>query len=155
MKPLTIMLATVAAIGAGVFALVALAADNKIDSAASPRDSQVDRVERGRYLVHGVGLCNDCHTPRDEHGGLVLDKELQGAPIPFQPAVPMPWMPAAPRIAGLPAGFTADDMVHFLMTGERPNGRPGPLPPMPPYRMNREDAEAVVAYVRTLPTGQP
>jgi hypothetical protein len=62
-------------------------------------------------------------------------------------------MPAAPRIAGLPSGYTSENLVHFLMTDERPNGMPPVLPPMPPYRMTREDAEATVAYIRTLPTG--
>jgi len=69
------------------------------------------------------------------------------------PTVPMPWAGAAPRIAGLPAGYSHDDMVHFLMTGERPHGLPPPMPPMPAYRMNRDDAEATVAYVQSLPTG--
>ncbi len=59
-------------------------------------------------------------------------------------------MPVAPKIAGLPNGFTADDTVHFLMTGERPQGRPAPLPPMPAYRLERADAEAVTAYLRSL-----
>jgi hypothetical protein len=67
----------------------------------------------------------------------------------------MPWAGAAPRIAGLPAGYSAEDLVHFLMTGERPHGLPPPLPPMPPYRMNREDAEAAVAFIQSLPTGMP
>ena len=44
--------------------------------------------------------------------------------------------------------------MRFLMTGERPNGLPPTFPPMPPYRMNVEDAQAVVAYLRTLPSGE-
>jgi mono/diheme cytochrome c family protein len=63
----------------------------------------------------------------------------------------MPWASFAPRLAGLPAGYTQEQIVHFLMTGERPDGRPGPLPPMPAYRFEREDAEAIVAYLKSLP----
>jgi hypothetical protein len=95
-------------------------------------------------------MCIDCHSPRDEKGAFVESKHLTGSPLPFAPTVPMPWMPASPKIAGLPAGFTKADTIHFLMTGERPNGKPAPLPPMPPYRMNRDDAEAVTAYLQSL-----
>jgi hypothetical protein len=35
------------------------------------------------------------------------------------------------------------------MTGRRPSGRV-PDPPMPPFRLSREDAEAIVAYLRSL-----
>ena len=52
--------------------------------------------ERGRYLVEQVGLCADCHTPRDEQGRLQMDRHLLGAALPFQPKVPMPWADVAP-----------------------------------------------------------
>ncbi|MEJ1973604.1 MAG: hypothetical protein WDM96_14425 [Lacunisphaera sp.] len=58
------------------------------------------------------------------------------------------WAPAAPAIAGL-EGFTTEQAVKFLMTGERPSGV-APRPPMPEYRMNRDDAQAVVAYLKSL-----
>ena len=35
------------------------------------------------------------------------------------------------------------------MTGLAPNGQPA-RPPMPQYKMNRADAEAVVAYLESL-----
>lgn len=103
---------------------------------------------RGRYLVEGIGLCIDCHNPRNEKGEFVKERWLQGAPIPFTPTVPMPWAPVSPAIAGLP---TLDDeaAVHFLRTGELPGGRLV-RPPMPPYRMNEQDARDVVAHLRSL-----
>lgn len=105
-------------------------------------------VERGRYLVHDVAGCVDCHSPRDEKGQFLADKHLTGAVLGFAPTVPMPWAPAAPSIAGL-EGYTEAQAVKFLMTGERPSGVP-PLPPMPAYRLNAEDAKAVVAYLKSL-----
>jgi hypothetical protein len=39
--------------------------------------------------------------------------------------------------------------VHFLMTGEKPDGS-HPRPPMPEYRLDRDDAEAVVTYLKSL-----
>lgn len=112
-------------------------------------------VKRGEYLVHGVGMCVDCHSPRGEGGAFVADRHLSGSPLPFAPTVPMPaWAATAPSIAGLPVGWTDEAMVRFLTTGERPNNMPPTRPPMPPYRLNRADAEAVTAYLRTLPGPQ-
>ena len=107
-------------------------------------------VQRGKYLVRGVVLCNDCHTPKDEKGEPDLRRELHGAALPFEPMVKMPWAPAAPPLAGGPKGWSEAGLVKLLTTGQGPEGRPL-LPPMPPYRMSREDAEAVVAYIRSLP----
>lgn len=107
-------------------------------------------VERGKYLVNHVALCVDCHSPRDQSGAFVAGAELTGSPLGFAPTVEMPWMAFAPPIAGLPGHYTAEDSVRFLMTGERPGGLPPVLPPMPAYRMNRADAEAVTAYLQSL-----
>ncbi len=105
-------------------------------------------VERGRYLVNGVGVCADCHTPRNERGELIPELSLEGAPLGFAPTVPMPWAPAAPPIAGL-KGMTDEQAKTFLMTGVRPDGSK-PLPPMPEYRFSEPDAAAVLAYLRTM-----
>jgi mono/diheme cytochrome c family protein len=144
---------TAAAVAASVLGLGAAA--NQKPSTEKIVSTRSALVERGEYLVHRAGLCIDCHSPRDEKGEFIAAKHLTGSPLPFTPTVSMPWMPAAPRIAGLPAGFTEKDTAHFLMTGERPNGRPGALPPMPPYRFNRADAEAIAAYLRSLPGEAP
>ncbi len=105
-------------------------------------------VKRGEYLVNGIAGCNDCHTPMTPQGP-DMTKSLQGGPLVFAPTIPMPWAPVAPPIAGGPAGFTEAQFVAFLQTGVRPNGS-SPLPPMPPYRLNEDDARAVAAYVRSL-----
>ncbi len=113
-------------------------------------------VKRGEYIVHGVGLCVDCHSPRGERGEFVAGRHLTGSPIPFAPTIPMPaWATTAPSIAGLPPGWDEEAMVRFLMTGERPNNMPSTRPPMPPYRMSRDDAEAVAAYVHSLAALSP
>jgi mono/diheme cytochrome c family protein len=110
-------------------------------------------VARGKYLVQNVGGCNDCHTPMTQQGP-DMSRSLQGAELIFAPIQPMPWAPVTPQIAGIPAGYTEDQFVHFLQTGERPSGVP-PLPPMPPYRFNEADARAVAAYIKTLPKSAP
>lgn len=126
--------------------LVAVAAVAAAAEAASPAD---EKVARGKYLVEEAGQCQDCHTPRNPKGEWVKEQWLLGAEIAFKPTVPMPaWMEVAPPIAGLPT-LTHAQAVEFLMTGERP-GKPRVTPPMPEYRFNRADAEAIAAYLKSL-----
>lgn len=131
---------------AGAVCLLGIASLSFLGASGSAGPS---KVERGKYLVQGVAGCGDCHSPMDEKGVPVPGKEFMGAPLMFKPTVPMPmWADKSPNIAGLPGWETAD-AVKFLMTGIAYNGLPA-RPPMPQYRMNKEDAEAVVAYLRSL-----
>lgn len=114
-----------------------------------------DRVARGRYLAHQVAMCVQCHSPRLPDGSLDETKLFTGAPVPFADA-PFPgmhWASRAPAIAGLP-GFTDEDEITLLTTGRRGSGRV-PDPPMPPFRFNRDDAAAIVAYLRSLGAPTP
>jgi cytochrome c553 len=107
-------------------------------------------IERGRYLVHDVAMCVMCHSPRDIGGQLHPRRLLHGGRIPLESPFPrQEWAFAAPRLAGLPGGWTEERMIELLVTGQRPEGPP-PRPPMPPFRMNREDAAAVAAYLKSL-----
>jgi hypothetical protein len=107
------------------------------------------KIDRGRYIVEGVAACSDCHTPRLANGESDRTKWLAGAPVFFQPARPIPnWPVNAPRLAGLPPGSDAD-IVKLLTTGIWRDGKPLRLP-MPHFRMTRPDAEAVVAYLKSL-----
>ena len=131
------------AAAASVTAVTAVAGEPK------PK-AKVAQVARGKYIVEQVAMCGDCHAPRDEKGQHIKEKWLHGAPIDFKATVPMPrWAELAPPIAGLP-GWTDAEAVALLTTGKDPKGEL-PDPPMPPYRLTREDATAVVAYLRSLP----
>ena len=106
-------------------------------------------IARGKYLVESVGLCGDCHTPRNEKGEPVQEQWLKGSTLGFQPITPMPvWADKAPNIAGLP-GWEKTTAIKFLMTGVGKNELP-PRPPMPRYRFNVQDAQAIVAYLKSL-----
>ena len=107
-------------------------------------------LARGDYIVNNVALCSDCHTPRDPKGMLIESKALQGNSIDMTPTHPMPWANNAPRLAGLPDGFTVEQLAKFLHTGVRPDGS-SPRPPMPPYRLTMADAKAVATYIASLP----
>jgi mono/diheme cytochrome c family protein len=114
-------------------------------AADRPQLSSAQDADRGRYIVESVAMCGRCHTPRNEAGEQILANRLLGAPI--QQPVPG-WATAAPRIAGTPPG-TDDEFVRLLTTGISRTGRPPQLP-MPPFRMTRQDAEAVLAYLKSL-----
>jgi mono/diheme cytochrome c family protein len=116
--------------------------------AAAPADKKA-QIARGKYLVEGIAKCGDCHSPMNEKGEPIPGKEYRGQTLPFKPIVPMPvWADKAPNIAGL-RGWEEADAVKFLMTGIAYNDLPARAP-MPEYRMNKEDAEAVVGYLKSL-----
>lgn len=120
-------------------------------AAAAPADASAAsaKLVRGQYVVDQVGLCADCHSPRDQTGQFVTGQWLKGAVLPFAPTVPMPvWAPVAPPIAGLPT-MTEAQAVKFLQTGLKPDGTMA-RPPMPQFRLDQADAEAVAAYLKSL-----
>lgn len=124
------------------------------DSASAPDrpiQSQFsqEQIERGAYIVENVAMCVQCHTPRNRRGELDRSHLLEGAPMPVDSPFPnRRFAFHAPTLAGLP-GWTVEDAITLLQTGKRPGGA-SPRPPMPPFRMSREDAEAVVAYLKSL-----
>ena len=114
------------------------------------RAAAAARITRGRYLVEQVGMCGDCHTPRNNRGEAIEEQWLQGASLTFKPIEPAPvWIDKAPNIAGLP-GWEKDAAIKYFMTGIGRNGLPGGRPPMPRYRFNEADAEAITAYLKSL-----
>lgn len=110
---------------------------------------QDPRVERGKYLVHHVAMCIQCHSPRDGNGNLRERQLLMGAVIPLNSPYPQQtWAFRAPQIAGLP-GWADEEVLSLLTTGARPDGHK-PRLPMPPFRFQPDDAEAIIAYLRSL-----
>lgn len=104
---------------------------------------------RGKYIVESVAMCGQCHTPRDSQGNADRSRWLQGGSLPFMPAQPNPdWPVSAPRIGGNPPASDAD-MVKLLTTGIWTNGNRLRYP-MPQFRMDKGDAEAVVAYLKSV-----
>lgn len=107
-------------------------------------------IERGRYLVVEVAKCGECHTPRTANGDLDQQAWLQGAPIWISPIRPIKnWADHVPPLAGLP-GLTKLEAERVLEQGIGPEGE-ALRPPMHIYHMNHEDAEAIVAYLNSLP----
>jgi mono/diheme cytochrome c family protein len=127
----------------------AFAQDSNAKKNASQQPIEKADAARGKYLVESVAMCGQCHTPRDSNGNPDRTRWLQGASVPWMPAQPDPnWPLNAPRIGGTPP---ADDaaMVKLLTTGIWTTGNRLRLP-MPQFRMEQSDAEAVVAYLKSL-----
>jgi hypothetical protein len=117
------------------------------------RATSAAAVEYGKYLVEKTGMCGDCHTAHDEKGEPIKEQWLTGTTLPFKPTIPMPvWADKSVNIAGLP-GWEKDAAIKFMMTGIAFNGLPA-RPPMPQYRYNQQDAEAIVAYLQSLQPAQ-
>jgi mono/diheme cytochrome c family protein len=120
---------------------------------SGPRVAAADSgsVERGKYLVEEIARCPTCHTPRDAQERPDEHRPLAGGAVPFRPTYAVSdWADVSPRLAGRPPG-TDEQLVQLLMTGISRTGRP-PRPPMPQFHMTRSDAEAVLAYLKSLPS---
>ena len=150
----------------GFYLLVLLAAGvaasnllSRESSAAPPQKSAAaataqSPVERGKYLVEDVAMCQECHTPRDSNGELDHSRWLEGAPIWVMPVhATSNWAMRAPGLAGF-QGFTDEQGEMVLEKGVDPNGL-AIQPPMHIYHMNHADAQAIIAYLRSLPSAYP
>lgn len=121
-------------------------------SAVAPASQNL--VDRGRYLVENVAMCEECHTPRDANGNLDESRRLQGAPIWILPVHANPnWAMNAPPLAGF-GGYTDEQGQAILEKGIGPNGL-AVREPMHIYHMNHADAQAIIAYLRSLPGTYP
>lgn len=74
--------------------------------------------------------------------------------MPYLSARPDPgWPILAPRIAGLPP-MTDVQMITLLTTGICPNTGKPLRAPMPSFHMTPADAQAVLAYLKSLTPGR-
>lgn len=118
-----------------------------------PGNNQAE-IARGRYLADEVARCYECHTPRNAQGALERDRWLQGASVWIMPVQPIHnWAESVPPLAGLPS-YTDEQAEIVLEKGTTPDGQPL-QPPMHTYHLTHEDAMAIIAYLRSLPQGQP
>jgi mono/diheme cytochrome c family protein len=133
-------------LGIGAVAVIGL-----LDFQSSARAETL--VERGAYLVNGIGTCGNCHSsPREG--------ELPSADLPLSggQAITAPIFTAYPpnitpgNVNGI-GGWSEDQIVTVLREGKRPDGRMI-RPPMPiPFtrRLSDQDAYAVAAYLKSTP----
>ena len=144
LSPPNRLLFAVAGLAVAAVATAALAQDAKKET----------RLERGKYLVEEVGRCQECHTPLLADGTLDKAKWMKGATLVGIPAKPIEdWHQKSPDITStskLWENWKYEGFVKFLQTGKTPRNRPAG-PPMPAYTLRAEDAEAITAYLKSLP----
>src|SRR5882672_10537326 len=124
--------------------------------AATVGASAQSPVERGGYLVNGIGGCSNCHTPRGPGGALdlQLDKRLSGSTQTFQaPQYTVKGANLTPdQETGL--GNWSDGQIKIALTeGLGRDGRKlAPNMPSAVYGfLTLRDQDAIVAYLRSVP----
>jgi mono/diheme cytochrome c family protein len=101
-------------------------------------------VARGSYLVNAVALCGGCHTDRSK------PNDILGGNATFRTGLPAPNLTSDATGLG---SWTDDQIKKAFMTGIDDEG--DALSPVMPYQLFHNltdaDANAIVAYLRSLP----
>jgi mono/diheme cytochrome c family protein len=150
---LLILLVAAAALAAGGLAYLFRAYPRVAPPSSVKVESTPARIARGAYLSRHVVGCSDCHGERDwskysapqmrereGHGGMAFHLDIGTL---YGPNI-------TPAAIG---GWTDGEVLRAMTEGVSKDGRP--LFPLMPYeafaQMSREDAESVIAFIRTLP----
>ena len=118
--------------------------------------STPDKIERGKYLANHVMICMDCHSTRDWRyfaGPMTGDSLGMGGEV-FDQSMGFPGSIHAANITPSGIGdWTDGEVFRAVTTGVRKNGKP--IFPVMPYhnygKVDPEDIQAIIAYVRSLP----
>jgi len=111
-------------------------------------------IARGKYLVT-IASCNDCHTPGYFLGKPDFSRTLGGSDVGF--TIPGLGAFLGPNLTpdketGL-GNWTDAQIIGAITAGATPEGRQ--LAPIMPYaalsHLASDDAQAIVAYLRSLP----
>lgn len=113
------------------------------------------KVDRGKYLAYHVMMCADCHSERDFSrfsGPPTPGTEFVGGDV-FDQSMGFPGRFISSNITPYGIGdWTDGELFRLITTGVKRDGEP--IFPVMPYhnfgQLDREDIEAVIAYLRTL-----
>ena len=121
-------------------------------STASKSRTNTTEVERGAYLVRGLGHCSACHAQRNALGATAQDQLLSGALMPMQDWYAPSLMD--PSQAGV-MHWPAQDVVALLKTGIAPHASvAGPMAEVvakSTQYWSDADLQATAAYLQSLP----
>jgi mono/diheme cytochrome c family protein len=144
------------AVGFGTLLILGLwqvRADQDSGAKKDQSSGPTDLIKHGEYLVTRVAQCGDCHTPRNAEGEPDQSKLLQGSTLGLIPKnKPEHWAEESPDItsSGLAGELSEEEMIKFFTTGKTAKGDK-PTPPMPAFRLHKQDARAVTLYLKSLP----
>ena len=113
-------------------------------------------VDRGAYLVEGLGHCNACHSSRNALGASTSPLDLAGGLIPVQNWY-APSLTSAHE-AGV-AAWEMQEIVNLLKTGVSPRGSvAGPMGEVvgsSTQHLSEPDLRAMAVYLQALPQTAP
>ncbi len=114
-------------------------------------------LERGYYLANHVAVCMDCHSERDwtRYSGPAKDGTMGKGGDRFGEEFGFPGNFYAKNITPHNlADWTDGEIIRAITEGVNREGEPYfPIMPYPSYKhMAAEDVQAIVAYVRSLPS---
>jgi mono/diheme cytochrome c family protein len=120
----------------------------------APDSSKSAEINRGQYLVTGLGHCGECHTEHNSLGGTEKTKAYQGAVIDG-------WY--APNITsdtrqGI-GGWSNAQLVSYLKTGVAPGKGivAGPMTQVVTESLSKltdADLAAIAAYLKSIPAAE-
>jgi mono/diheme cytochrome c family protein len=109
-------------------------------------------LERGAYLVNGVMVCHNCHTPRGPEG-FDVSRALSGGQTFDEPAFKVTGSNITPdKDTGI-GNWSDAELKRFLVSGIRPDGtKAAPIMPFEYYTvLTARDLDALAAYLRSVP----
>ena len=127
-------------------------AKNGISTSQTVKTIQTIDIERGAYLVRGLGHCSACHAERNALGASINSQLLSGALMPMHDWYAPSLM--AKTEAGV-AHWPRQDVVALLKTGIAPNA--SMLGPMAEVVVGSTqfwtdaDLQSTAAYLQSLP----
>lgn len=146
----------VAVVAGGAWAWLALWLPRDIPVASVAIALTPERIERGHYLANQVIGCTWCHSGRDARffAFPVVEGQLGMGGQVFDETVGFPGRLVAANLTPAGLGPWSDGEILRAMTSgiSRDGHALFPVMPYDGYRyLRREDAEAIVAYLRSLP----
>lgn len=138
--------------GLGLWKMVALPSPDEPIATLEGRGAD---LERGRYLVEGLGHCGECHTPRNAIGALDTERWLGGAPT----------MDGSGRVPNITPGakdigsWSAADIAEYLKSGFTPDfdtaGAEMVAVIENTAQLTDDDRAAIAAYLKAVPPVRP
>ncbi len=139
-------------------ALAVIGGCSSSSSTATDMSVAENPVDRGRYLVNNVGACGFCHTPINPDGSRDTTRLLSGIEClgDFDPTNDMVGCIHTRNLTNDATGLknaTNEQIKNAFRNGMRTDGKV--MSPVMPYwlfhNMTDADADAIVAYLRTVP----
>ena len=110
--------------------------------------AETEQLERGRYLVEGLGHCTECHTPRNALGGLQTTQWMSGAPNPSGEG-------RIPNITDGALHWSEGEIAEYLKSGFTPDfdtaGGTMAAVVRNTAKLSDADRAAIASYLKAIP----